>query len=49
MLQPERARLFEHDSRGPGAHRSPTRRQLGNDPLVQFTRERMLAGWLPQP
>lgn len=49
MLQPERARLFEYDSRGPGAHRSPTRRQLGNDPLVQFTRERVFAGWLPQP
>ncbi|MGH8500730.1 MAG: hypothetical protein ACRERV_18250, partial [Methylococcales bacterium] len=28
MLQPETARLFEYDSRGPGAVHSPTRRWL---------------------
>ncbi|MBF6025287.1 pectinesterase family protein [Lysobacter niastensis] len=47
MLPPEAARLFEHDSRGPGAHRSPTRRQLDRDALAAYARDRILGGWHP--
>ncbi|MGO4221176.1 pectinesterase family protein [Lysobacter sp. TAF61] len=48
MLEPELARLFEHDSRGPGAHQSPTRRQIDPTQLAMYTRERVLAGWMPE-
>lgn len=47
MLHPDAARLFEYDSRGPGAHRSSSRRQLDRAQRARFTREAILAGWLP--
>ena len=48
MLPPEAARLYEHDSRGPGAHRSPSRRQLDRRMLALYSREQVLGGWVPQ-
>jgi pectinesterase len=48
MLPPEAARLYEHDSRGPGAHRSPSRRQLDRRMLALYVREQVLGGWVPQ-
>lgn len=47
MLHPDSARLFEYDSRGPGAHRSASRRQLDRARRTKYTREAILAGWLP--
>lgn len=47
MLQPSLARLFEHDSRGPGAHRSASRRVLDRVQRARFTRDAILAGWTP--
>lgn len=47
MLEPELARLFEHDSRGPGAHDSPTRRRLDARQLDLHSRDRVLSGWQP--
>ena len=48
MLAPQQARLFEHASRGPGAHRSASRPQLAPAQVVAYTRERVLAGWRPE-
>ncbi len=48
MLEPELARLFEHDSRGPGAHDSPARRHLDAAQLALYQRERVLSGWQPE-
>jgi pectinesterase len=48
MLAPGQARLFEHGSHGPGAHRTPVRRQLEPSQVAAFTRERILAGWRPE-
>ncbi|KRD75984.1 pectinesterase family protein [Lysobacter sp. Root983] len=47
MLAPEAARLYEYDSRGPGAARSPGRRQLDRTALARHRRELVLAGWEP--
>ncbi len=47
MQQPGAARLFEHDSRGPGAHASPSRRLLDTARLAHYTRDTVLAGWSP--
>jgi pectinesterase len=47
MLEPAEARLFEYDSRGPGAHRSPTRRLLSPDQAADHAIQRVLAGWMP--
>lgn len=47
MLQPGTARLFEHDSRGPGAQRSASRRVLDSDQRARYTRGAILAGWSP--
>lgn len=47
MLQPATARLFEHGSRGPGAHRAPTRRELDRAQRARHTRDAILAGWSP--
>ncbi|HEY0504810.1 MAG TPA: pectinesterase family protein [Lysobacter sp.] len=47
MLPPGAARLFEHDSRGPGAHRSASRRQLPRERVAAYARERVLDGWQP--
>lgn len=48
MLAPEAARLYEHDSRGPGAHASASRRQLGHERARTYTRERVFGGWRPE-
>jgi pectinesterase len=45
MLEPAEARLFEYDSRGPGAHRSATRRQLGADAARGLSRQAVLGDW----
>ncbi|BDU15224.1 pectinesterase family protein [Lysobacter auxotrophicus] len=45
MLPPGDARLFEHASRGPGAHRSDSRRLLTNERARAYSRERVLDGW----
>ena len=37
MLDPLQARLYEHDSHGPGAHRSPLRRRLTQEQVMQHT------------
>ena len=47
MLQPGDARLFEHGSSGPGAHRSASRRALPRDRVAAYARERVLDGWEP--
>jgi len=47
MLAPLDARLFEHGSSGPGAHRSPSRRLLARVRLADYARERVLGGWAP--
>lgn len=47
LLQPEQARLFEYNSSGPGAHRTPTRRQLDSLAQLNYTRERMFGDWRP--
>ncbi|HEY1140525.1 MAG TPA: pectinesterase family protein [Lysobacter sp.] len=47
MLRPGDARLFEHNSSGPGAHRSDSRRLLASGRVAAYSRERVLAGWLP--
>ncbi|WP_181902697.1 pectinesterase family protein [Lysobacter soli] len=47
MLQPGDARLFEHASAGPGAHRSASRRTLPRDRIAAYARERVLDGWVP--
>ncbi|WP_192632161.1 pectinesterase family protein [Lysobacter sp. OAE881] len=47
MLQPGDARLFEHASSGPGAHRSASRRALPRDRIAAYARERVLDGWVP--
>ncbi|MDI9238463.1 pectinesterase family protein [Lysobacter sp. LF1] len=47
MLQPGAARLFEHDSRGPGAQRTASRRVLTADQRARYTRQAILAGWSP--
>ncbi len=49
MLAPDAARLFEHDSRGPGARRSATRRTLPTERIADYTRQRILASWRPEP
>jgi len=48
MLAPQQARLFEHASRGPGVHRSASRRQLAPTQVATYARERVLAGWRPE-
>lgn len=45
MLEPGQARLFEYDSRGPGALRSPARRWLSGHEAARVTARRVLAGW----
>ena len=47
MLAPQSARLYEHDSRGPGAARTSERRQLDRAGLARHRRERVLGDWLP--
>ena len=45
MLEPLDARLYEFDSRGPGAARSPVRRWLSAEQAKAFVPARVLAGW----
>lgn len=45
MLEPLEARLYEFDSRGPGAARSPVRRWLSAEQAAAYTPMRVLAGW----
>lgn len=48
MLEPQEARLFEFDSRGPGAGAaSLTRRFLTNDAARKYTTAAILEGWQP--
>jgi pectinesterase len=47
MLEPQDARLFEFDSHGPGAARSPNRRWLAAAQAAAFAPARVLAGWEP--
>lgn len=47
MLDPLQARLFEHNSRGPGAARSANRRWLDATQAAAYAPERVLAGWNP--
>lgn len=47
MLEPRDARLFEHDSRGPGAARSPSRRWLEAAQIAAYSRASMFDGWTP--
>ena len=47
MLAPDAARLFEHDSRGPGARDSATPPALPDARAHDYTRQRVLAGWQP--
>lgn len=49
MLEPQAARLYEHDSRGPGAVRTPPRRRLDRAAVLRHQREHMFGDWLPQP
>ena len=46
-LEPGDARFFEHASRGPGARRSPHRRQLGTAEARGLSRAAMFGDWLP--
>jgi len=47
VFEPESARFFEFRSRGPGAEVNPKRRQLNEEQAVDYTREKILGGWLP--
>lgn len=46
-FQPEDARFFEFNSRGPGAAINHRRRQLSDDEATQYTREKILGDWRP--
>lgn len=48
MLEPQAARLYEHDSRGPGAARTPQRRRLDRAAVLRHQRERVFGDWLPR-
>ena len=48
MLAPEAARLYEHDSRGPGAARTPGRRRLDRAAVARHRRDLVLGGWQPE-
>lgn len=45
--EPEGARFFEYRTTGPGAIKSPRRRQLSDTEAASFTAANVLAGWLP--
>jgi pectinesterase len=45
MLEPAQARLFEYDSRGPGAAHSLGRRCLDAAQAAEHSARRVLAGW----
>lgn len=48
FVEPEEARFFEYDSRGPGAGTASTRRRmLTPAEAATFTPEKVLAGWRP--
>jgi pectinesterase len=47
MLEPQDARLFEFDSRGPGAARSHNRRWLDAAQAAAYAPARVLDGWEP--
>lgn len=48
MLTPQEARLFEWDSRGPGAApAAPTRRMLSAAQAAGYTPDAILQGWVP--
>jgi len=47
MLRPGDARLFEHGSSGPGAHRGESRRLLTLERAALYSRKRVLDGWAP--
>ncbi|HYN82859.1 MAG TPA: pectinesterase family protein [Gemmatimonadaceae bacterium] len=44
---PESARFFEHGSRGPGAVRSASRRNLARAELARYSPANILRGWMP--
>jgi pectinesterase len=45
FLDPGEARLFEYDSKGPGARTSPARRTLTADEAARYTQANVLDGW----
>jgi pectinesterase len=45
--EPEGARFFEYGTKGPGAVRSPKRRQLSEKEAAAYTIANVLGGWLP--
>lgn len=50
FMEPEEARFFEYDSRGPGAAPASSRRRLlTTEQAAQFTPARILGGWMPEP
>jgi len=46
-LEPGDARFYEYRSRGPGARRSPARRQLTARDVARFSRAAMFGDWRP--
>jgi pectinesterase len=46
-FEPGDARFFERGSRGPGARRAPSRRQLGSNEAQAFSRAAMFGDWRP--
>ena len=47
-FEPSAARFFEYRSTGPGAQRSPTRRQLSDGDARSYTPALVLDGWSPE-
>lgn len=45
---PEDARFFEYNSSGPGAVVNNKRRQLGDEEVKNYTREKILGDWQPE-
>ncbi|WP_308363997.1 MULTISPECIES: pectinesterase family protein [unclassified Microbulbifer] len=46
VFEPEGARFYEYQSRGPGAAVNAKRRQLSDEQAVEYTREKILGDWL---
>lgn len=45
--EPGSARFFEYHTTGPGAARTPDRRQLGDADVARYSRAAVLRGWSP--
>lgn len=46
IFEPEGARFYEYQSRGPGAAVNTKRRQLSDEQAVEYTREKILGDWM---